>query len=166
MKRFLSPSCFCFFCIFVTLKRFRSSNNFYYYTKITRVNTKWIKYKNIKKLLREKSCPNLPGPTWKCNCPLNLITGCATLGSNNCNLAFAITFTFMHLADAFIQSDLHCIQVTVFTFLSALAFPGNRTHDLGVASPMLYHLSYRKAGNESFTSLWRNCGPFFFAELF
>ncbi len=40
------------------------------------------------------------------------------------------TFTFMHLADAFIQSDLHCIQVTVSTFLSALAFPGNRTHDL------------------------------------
>ncbi len=29
--------------------------------------------------------------------------------------------------------------------LSALAFPGNRTHDLGVASAMLYHLSYRKA---------------------
>ncbi len=56
-----------------------------------------------------------------------------------------VTFTFMHLADAFIQSDLHCIQVTVFTFLSALAFPGNRTHDLGVASAMLYHLSYRKA---------------------
>ncbi len=51
----------------------------------------------------------------------------------------------MHLADAFIQSDLHCIQVTVFTFLSALAFPGNRTHDPGVASAMLYHLSYRKA---------------------
>ncbi len=49
-------------------------------------------------------------------------------------------FTFMHLADAFIQSDLHCIQVTV----SALAFPGNRTHDLGVVSAMLYQLSYRK----------------------
>ncbi len=28
--------------------------------------------------------------------------------------------------------------------LSDLAFPGNRTHDLGVASAMLYHLSYRK----------------------
>ncbi len=55
------------------------------------------------------------------------------------------TFTFMHLADAFLQSDLHCIQVTVFTFLSTLAFPGNRTHDLGVASAMLYQLSYRKA---------------------
>ncbi len=56
----------------------------------------------------------------------------------------------MHLADAFIQSDLHCIQVTVFFFyiLSALAFPGNRTHDLGVASAMLYHLSYRKASEQ------------------
>ncbi len=50
----------------------------------------------------------------------------------------------LHLADTFIQSDLHCIQVTVFTFLSTLAFPGNRTHDLGVASAMLYQLSYRK----------------------
>ncbi len=52
----------------------------------------------------------------------------------------------LHLADAFIQSDLHCIQVTFFFYiLSALAFPGNRTHDLGVASAMLYYLSYRKA---------------------
>ncbi len=54
---------------------------------------------------------------------------------------FTFTFTFMHLADAFIQSDLHCIQVTVSTFfLSALAFPGNRTHDLGVASAMLLYV--------------------------
>ncbi len=60
-------------------------------------------------------------------------------------IKITFTFTFMHLADAFIQSDLHCIQVTVITFLSALAFPGNRTHDLGVASAMLYYLSYRKA---------------------
>ncbi len=44
----------------------------------------------------------------------------------------------MHLADAFIQSDLHCIQVTVSTFYQTLAFPGNRTHDLGVANAMLY----------------------------
>ncbi len=57
----------------------------------------------------------------------------------------SFTFTFMHLGDAFIQSDLHCIQITVFYILSALAFPGNRTHDLGVASAMLYYLSYRKA---------------------
>ncbi len=32
-----------------------------------------------------------------------------------------------------------------FYILSALAFPGNRTHDFGVASTMLYQLSYRKA---------------------
>ncbi len=31
-----------------------------------------------------------------------------------------------------------------FYILSTLAFPGNRTHDLGVASAMLYQLSYRK----------------------
>ncbi len=32
-----------------------------------------------------------------------------------------------------------------FYILSGLDFPGNRTHDLGVASAMLYQLSYRKA---------------------
>ncbi len=35
---------------------------------------------------------------------------------------FLFTFTFMHLADAFIQSDLHCIQVTVLHFISS-CFP-------------------------------------------
>ncbi len=47
-------------------------------------------------------------------------------------------FTFMYLADAFVQSDLHCSQVTVFYtfFLSALGFfPGNRTHDLALLAP-------------------------------
>ncbi len=33
------------------------------------------------------------------------------------------TFTFMHLADAFIQSDLHYIQV--IHFWSICVFPGN-----------------------------------------
>ncbi len=67
---------------------------------------------------------------------------------NNIGVSYIyIYITFMHLADAFIQSDLHCIQVTVFYILSALALPRNRTHDLGVASAMLYHLSYRKAND-------------------
>ncbi len=66
-------------------------------------------------------------------------------GKKKCCVYNFVQCTFMHLADTFIQSDLHCIQVTVLLFLSALAFPGNRTHDLGVASIMLYHLSYRKA---------------------
>ncbi len=35
----------------------------------------------------------------------------------------------------------------------ALAFPGNRTHDLGVASAMLYHLSYRKAQKASYCQM-------------
>ncbi len=48
------------------------------------------------------------------------------------------TFTFMHLADAFIQSDLQCIQV-IHSFLSVHVFPGNRTHNLCAANAMLYH---------------------------
>ncbi len=35
---------------------------------------------------------------------------------------FYITFTFIHLADAFIQSDFHCIQVTVL-HLTSSCFP-------------------------------------------
>ncbi len=34
------------------------------------------------------------------------------------NKAFTFTFTFMHLADAFIQSDLQCIQALHVVFLS------------------------------------------------
>ncbi len=43
----------------------------------------------------------------------------------------ATVITFTHLADAFIQSDLHCkaIQAIQF-FLSVCVFPGNRTHNL------------------------------------
>jgi len=37
----------------------------------------------------------------------------------------------MHLADAFIQSNLYCISST---HLHSYQFPGKRTHDLGVAS--------------------------------
>ncbi len=38
------------------------------------------------------------------------------------------TFTFMHLADAFIQSDLQLHSG--YTFSSVCVFPGNRTHNL------------------------------------
>ncbi len=38
------------------------------------------------------------------------------------------SFTFMHLADAFIQSDLQCIQA--IHVLSQCVFLGNRTHNL------------------------------------
>ena len=48
-------------------------------------------FKWLFQLLREKGYPNQPGPMWKSNFPLNLITGCASHGGNNCNQAFAIT---------------------------------------------------------------------------
>ncbi len=47
-----------------------------------------------------------------------------------------LTFTFMRLADAFIQSDLQCIQVIHFVSVLCV-FPGNRTHNLCAASAML-----------------------------
>ncbi len=47
-----------------------------------------------------------------------------------------------------------------FYILSALAFPGNRTHDLGVASAMLYQLSYRKDDPWGPLSNWTDQLPF------
>ncbi len=56
----------------------------------------------------------------------------AVLPANSIPLRFTVnavhrvfqpfTFTFMHLADAFIQSDLHCIQVTILHLISS-CFP-------------------------------------------
>ncbi len=42
-------------------------------------------------------------------------------------------FTFMHLVDAFIQSNMHF-------FLSVHAFPGIRTHALEFARAMLLYI--------------------------
>ncbi len=44
---------------------------------------------------------------------------------------FTFTFTFMHLADAFIQSDLELHSG--YTFLLVHVFPGNRTHNLSLS---------------------------------
>ncbi len=44
-------------------------------------------------------------------------------------------FTFMHLADAFIQSDLHCIQVTVSTFYQLLLSLGIEPMILALLTP-------------------------------
>ncbi len=45
------------------------------------------------------------------------------------------TFTFMHLADAFIQSDLHYIQVTVSTFYQRLLSLGIEPMILALLTP-------------------------------
>jgi len=48
-----------------------------------------------------------------------------------------ITFTFTHLADTFIESDLLCIRA--IHLLSVCVFPGNWTNDLCAANATLYH---------------------------
>ncbi len=48
---------------------------------------------------------------------------------------FTFTFTFIHLADAFIQSDLHCIQVTVSTFYQLLLSLGIEPIILALLAP-------------------------------
>lgn len=48
-------------------------------------------------------------------------------------------YSFIHLADAFIQSNVYCIQDIVFIN----AFFENQTLDLDVASAVPYFLSYR-----------------------
>jgi len=48
----------------------------------------------------------------------------------------------MHLADAYMQSNFHWIQGTVY-ILSVHAFNGNRIHDLRIANTILNCLSYR-----------------------
>ncbi len=47
----------------------------------------------------------------------------------------ACSFIFMHLADTFIQSDLHCIQVTVFTFYQLLLSLGIEPMILALLAP-------------------------------
>ncbi len=57
------------------------------------------------------------------------------------------TFTFIYIhafSRHFYPKRLTLHLSYSFYILSALAFPGNRTHDLGVANAMLYQLSYRK----------------------
>ncbi len=56
-----------------------------------------------------------------------------TVLGKSCCMIF--TFTFMHLADAFIQSDLHCIQVTVSTFYQLLLSLGIEPMILALLEP-------------------------------
>ncbi len=65
-------------------------------------------------------------------------------------LILEIHFTFYAFSRRFYPKRLTLHSSYSFYILSALAFPGNRTHDLGVASTMLYQLSYRKARNNYF----------------
>ncbi len=53
---------------------------------------------------------------------------------------FTFTFTFMHLADAFIQSDLQCIQAIIFFFFyQYVCSLGIEPTTFCAANAMLYH---------------------------
>ncbi len=56
----------------------------------------------------------------------------------------------LHLSDAFIQSDLQCIQA--IHFLSVYVFPGNWTHNLCAANTMLYH--WATGTSAVLTAIW------------
>lgn len=53
---------------------------------------------------------------------------------NRHDIVNPLTFTFMHFIFAFIQSNFQCIQTTL---LPVCAFPGNQTHNLGIARNVL-----------------------------
>ncbi len=60
----------------------------------------------------------------------------------------SVTYTYIYIyafSRRFYPKRLTLHSSYSFYILSALAFPGNRTHDRGVANAMLYQLSYRKA---------------------
>ncbi len=69
--------------------------------------------------------------------PLVIVSQRSTVCSYPELLKHLFIFTFMHLADAFIQRDLQCIQA--IHLLSVCVFPGDWTHDLCAANAMLYH---------------------------
>lgn len=51
-------------------------------------------------------------------------------------------YAFIHLPDAFIQSNLYCSEVLEVKILADHAVPGNQTHDNGVASTMIYFRAF------------------------
>ncbi len=85
---------------------------------------------------------------------ISLLKGIITCFQRQTSLSSTMTLTFqtyicihaqhfvqkrslhLHLADAFIQSDLQCIQAIHF-FVSMCVFPGNRTHNLCAANATL-----------------------------
>ncbi len=91
---FFAPSCFFACLFFAYLSHLNDSD---YQTNFTLHKDNPSIYKMhffyiMISFIKEKK---LYKPAWpyvkKSNCSLNLITGCATLFSNNCNKAFAIT---------------------------------------------------------------------------
>ncbi len=80
-----------------------------------------------------------PRPTVSGTC-----TGCFRIELKNQTQIYIYIYIYA-FSRRFYPKRLTLHSSDSFYILSALAFPGNRTHDLGVANAMLYQLSYRKA---------------------
>ncbi len=55
----------------------------------------------------------------------------------------------MHLADAFIQSDLHCIQITVFLHLTSSCFPWEIYNSFSYINKIIALTFVKLTGKES-----------------
>jgi len=77
--------------------------------------------------------------------------------------------SLMHLADAFIQSDLHCIQ-SIHFIIPFHAFPGNQTNDLGIAiaivSTLLEEMVLFRTRNGSIPRFIHGTPKWFYIEQF
>ncbi len=83
--------------------------------------------------------------SWNINTPFTLVLNAVVLSDGHlisvvieaCDI---FTFTFMHLADAFIQSDLQCIQdILFFFFYQYVCSLGIEPTTFCAANAMLYH---------------------------
>ncbi len=81
--------------------------------------------------------------------PVHIFTGQGSSSSEHGKCTFIrLIYIYIYIyafSRRFYPKRLTLHSSDSFYIWSALAFPGNRTHDLGVANAMLYQLSYRKA---------------------
>ncbi len=100
--------------------------------------TCWSCGRRKKRSLKKMLCCSNMFVTFPFYCKLDN-THC-TLNTEYIYVNVRLIFTFMHLADAFIQSDLQLHSG--YTFLLVHVFPGNRTHNLSLSWRNVLPLSH------------------------
>lgn len=135
--------------------------------------------------------PNLLGPVWKSNYPLNIITGCSTLGYKNCNQAFVSLshryggiLAHCSLQNCFSSATLDCFQAwtacvrlcqsTSMEFKSRLWRGHSKTFILfhsfesfwaGLASVFQIILLLHNLNTVELWNRWLNCPSGFFGKV-
>ncbi len=97
----------------------------------SRENRTWWCHGFVTKLMNDTR------PKWQ-----NPDTTCLLTLRVHCYVRFRVTFTFMHLADAFIQSDLQCIQA--IQFFVSMCVKGNRINLHMLAKFLIVSMLYVK----------------------